>query len=387
MKERRIVLFDYLTGGHHLTYVEEFVKSLEQSAIPYHVLFPELDKLNEKYRSNYSTYQSVWADKLSNSLRFKTLGLWIDLIKNLAKIKSQTNDLVFICWMDTFRFHRDNPLVIKFFFLIIRLFGPKEWIGLYFHPTHLRKSVPNKQSYSIDAIFTLPTCKGIAVLDDGIIEMLENRTNKPVFVFPDITNTEHVDQHDALATAVLNKAKGRRIVSLIGMQSKRKGLLTLIDLAKSTEDKDLFYFFAGPLDKPTFNEEELKVIDDFVASQPDNCYFHFHRIQDGPEFNGLVKISSLIYAVYIDFPHSSNLLVKAAYFKKPVLVSDEYYMAEAVARYQLGAVAPPSDLAKIREIIVNNTYICGDENLQEKFYLKNSKETLKNTFQTILKID
>lgn len=388
MSEKKIVLIDLLTGGHHPTYINEFVQVLNEDKVDFHVLYPNLEELSDSYSSYYSTFKPYLAKRLENSARFKTIALWLDISWNLYILKKKyKNQLVFISWMDTLRFQADHPLILKLYKLLVRLFGPSNWMGLYFHPTHLRMaSRSEKTEFSIDSVFTLPTCKGIALLDEGVKTQLEYITKKPVIGFPDITNIVHDEKPGPAVAEVLKLAKGRRIVSLLGMQSKRKGVLSLIRIASECIKDDVFFLFGGPLDRATYSETELSLIDDFVERKPENCFFHFEHLQDGPEFNELVKLSSLIYAVYLNFPHSSNLLVKAAFFGKPVLVSNEYYMGELVDKYQLGDTVNPNNLLEIKEKIINYNYLCINDKLQRKFFKLNAKENLKETFQRILKI-
>ena len=388
MSEKKIVLIDLLTGGHHPTYINEFVQVLNEDKVDFHVLYPNLEELSDSYSSYYSTFKPYLAKRLENSARFKTIALWLDISWNLYKLKKKyKNQLVFISWMDTLRFQADHPLILKLYKLLVRLFGPSNWIGLYFHPTHLRKNQDNNNSLNqIDEIFLLDSCIGVAVLDHGIRRKLEIRIAKPVIVFPDITNTDCKTAWSSLGKKIRALAQGRRIVSLLGMQSKRKGVLSLIRIASECIKDDVFFLFGGPLDKATYSETELSLIEDFVERKPENCFFHFEHLQDGPEFNELVKLSSLIYAVYLNFPHSSNLLVKAAFFGKPVLVSNEYYMGELVDKYQLGDTVNPNNLLEIKEKIINYNYLCINDKLQRKFFKLNAKENLKETFQRILKI-
>ena len=57
-------------------------------------------------------------------------------------------------------------------------------------------------------------------------------------------------------------------------------------------------------------------------------------------------MSDVIYASYEKFYHSSNLLTKAAFFRKPILVSTGFCMAERVHAYRLGASVPEGDVER-----------------------------------------
>lgn len=77
-------------------------------------------------------------------------------------------------------------------------------------------------------------------------------------------------------------------------------------------------------------------IQTIVKSAPHNCFFYFERIPNEAQFNSLVNVCDILFAVYNKFPHSSNILTKAATFKKPVIVSNKFCMAERVRKFGLG---------------------------------------------------
>ena len=46
---------------------------------------------------------------------------------------------------------------------------------------------------------------------------------------------------------------------------------------------------------------------------------------------------------YVNFPHISNMLSKAAIFEKPIVVSEGHLIAARVREYRLGEVVPQGD--------------------------------------------
>ena len=56
------------------------------------------------------------------------------------------------------------------------------------------------------------------------------------------------------------------------------------------------------------------------------------------ELNDVISQCDLLFAAYEDFPNSSNILSKAARFRKPVIVRDGYLMAERVREFRMGEV-------------------------------------------------
>jgi hypothetical protein len=70
-------------------------------------------------------------------------------------------------------------------------------------------------------------------------------------------------------------------------------------------------------------------------------------LADEREFNEIISVADVIFAVYRDFRRSSNMLSKAAYFEKPILVSDAHLMGERVRRYKIGVEVKEDDAASI----------------------------------------
>jgi len=94
--------------------------------------------------------------------------------------------------------------------------------------------------------------------------------------------------------------------------------------------------YAGDLSEESFDSNELQFIRRIASNPPQNCYFHFDFIPEEAQFNALAEISDILYASYENFPHSSNILTKAAIFKKPVIVSKGFCMEERVKAFRMG---------------------------------------------------
>jgi glycosyltransferase involved in cell wall biosynthesis len=177
----------------------------------------------------------------------------------------------------------------------------------------------------------------VAVLDEGIRSKLSKRLGgKSVVCFPDITEEECSDSPTAIENELQNRTKGRRVVGLLGSLDKRKGLLDFVRHVAVMKNDPICFLIAGEVIEHSFSEEENRVISNFMANPPENAFTYRGFIGDGVPFNRLVRACDLLYAVYHGFPHSSNMLTKAACMNVPVVVSDQYLMAERVKRFNLG---------------------------------------------------
>jgi hypothetical protein len=175
-----------------------------------------------------------------------------------------------------------------------------------------------------------------------------------VIVFPDVADASPPDQDFVPALQMRKRANGRKIIALAGILARRKGMLLMMDVARQAINEDWYFVFAGELALNSFLPEEQRSILDWVQSPPANCFFHFQRLPDEPQFNAIIDTCDILFAVYPHFLSSSNLLTKAAIFEKPIVVSDAYCMGERVRKYGLGATvaedSAPQCIAAIRQL-------------------------------------
>lgn len=134
---------------------------------------------------------------------------------------------------------------------------------------------------------------------------------------------------------------------MFGVLQKRKGVLALLKVAQKCADEPFFFVFAGSVDEESFNPEELAYIKQIKSCPPQNCLLYFERIPDEPKFNSLIQTVDILFAAYESFPNSSNLLTKAAVFKKPSIVSEGFTMGERVKQFNLGVVVPENNIEQI----------------------------------------
>jgi glycosyltransferase involved in cell wall biosynthesis len=285
-------------------------------------------------------------------LALNGLAWWRFTARAIKEARTKTGlspDLVFFLWLDNcvgrYQNHHVNDMIF-----------PYNWSGLYFHPYHLRvPQLPSKQRGGIhdyDESLRSNRCQSVAILDEGIAQRLQEKlADKPVIVFPDIADTSHPDRTYSVRSEVIAKANGRKIIALIGGLAKRKGMLTLLRTARQSPSEEWFFLFAGTLAEDSFSLNELRFVHEAASDPSQNCYFHFSYIPEEAQFNALVEASDILFASYEDFPHSSNILTKAALFEKPVIVSKGYCMEERVRAFGMGECIDYDDVAQCREAI------------------------------------
>lgn len=342
---KTIALVDTLWGGHHPTYLKFFAKTLLELGHEVISLCPEPEEMSQWIASHCPEFQPRYhsfelQEPAASPIPIRRLqsraiaiARWQLAAQSIQEISSKLGkapDLTFFAWLDTYL--GLTPTITDHFF-------PYRWSGLYFQPGYLR--IPPKfqqiRRGILNPLSVLNSsyCPTVAVLDEGIADRLQQKLNKPVVTFPDFTDESPPDMDFEIVKKIRAKAADRKIVGLLGSLDKRKGTLTLLEVSQKASDR-WFFVFAGRLSEQAFTTAELAKIEEIVNADPDNCFFYLTRIATEAQFNGIIQICDVLYAAYENFFPSSNLLIKAAVFEKPVIASKNYCMGERVEKFELG---------------------------------------------------
>ncbi|MBD2777366.1 glycosyltransferase family 1 protein [Iningainema tapete] len=361
---KTIALFDYFQYGHHLTFLRLFSKTLLEMGYQVMTFCPEPELVSKWIAQNYP--QETKHFHTFKVPEFKipvmpiignlpqplvTLTRWQHTAAVIKKASSKMGfspDLVFLNWLDSYF---SNYLTHQ---IIERVF-PYSWSGIYFHPNNLLSKqhyLPITGTPLIHYGVALSSrCCGIAVLNEMEAKKIEDTIKKPVIIIPDIADESPPDLNYSIAQQICSQAGERKIIGLLGILSKRKGLLTLLEVALQSMQENWFFIFVGPLVTSDLLPQEVARIEEIVNSKPSNCFFHFEHIPDGAPFNALINVCDVLFAAYEDFRSSSNTITKAAVFEKPIIVSDGFCMGERVKKYQLGITIPQKNVPKCIEAL------------------------------------
>lgn len=371
---RTIALIDPYQGGHHLTYLRLFSKTLLNLGCRVMTFSYEPNALLNwmtthcpeiSHRFHPFEMRPLQPNPLPLLGRVRTipgigpvpqvggiLNKWRQATTTIQAGAQQIGhepDLVFFDWLDSYFNHYLPHHLVDCVF-------PYNWSGLYFRPGHLRfgrRSLPLlKSPLTHHSLARSRRCRSVGVVDEWIVDELQQELKIPVIPFPDFTDEAVPDPNYEVVHQIQDKARGRKIIGLIGALSKRKGIVTLLKAAQQSIDKDWLFVVVGALSEHQFHQdygqrfpEEYQWVRSLAESNPDNCFFHLHRIPDESQFNALIKTCDIVFAAYENFPYSSNVLTKAAAFRKPVVASQGYCMGKRVERYQVGITIPEGSVA------------------------------------------
>lgn len=308
-------------------------------------------------RERLYIYRLEVPDKKGFAKKFKWL--WANRqIKKAEKESGWDIDQVLLTWLDGMR-------VSAFMAMLTGVLFRYSWVGLYFTPTHFRNKTPIskfkrlRRILSDYALLQCSRCKGIGVVDEGVIFDLKKIKDIAVVFLPELTEkgliqTEELDE-------IKQMARGRRIFSLVGHQTMRKGVLEFLRLAQDFPADKGFFLLVGQFAPESFTPRELIEIKQLLETTGrDNCYFKLTKIENALEFNGFLACSDVLYLGYKNYYHSSGILAKAAYFKKPVIASIGYCIGDRVDKYKLGLTVNILNYEEIRA--------AADKLVEEDFY-------------------
>jgi glycosyltransferase involved in cell wall biosynthesis len=395
---KTIALIDYHQTGHHLTYQEIFGKSfleLGYRLVVFSAASKEVQQWLVDHCSSYKQHFHVFAmhqsgrairsmigEKLPNPLVVLERWLYAAAMIRKASIEiGHSPDLVFFNCLDSYFSRFLNSHLINGIF-------PYKWAGLYLQAELelLKQNSSRRNRLHAWEIAQSSQCHAVGFLDRETSKKFQSKINNPVITFPDIAD-ETVPEFDYEAVKqIQEKADGRTIVGLVGTLNKRKGLLTLL---KAAQQCNGFYFvFAGQLVENSFSAEELLTIKNLQANL-DNCFFHFERIPDESQFNAMINVCDIMFAAYENFPNSSNILTKAAIFKKPTIVSRGFCMDQRVNQFNLGLAIPEGDVAECLRALQHLEHELNADDFSSKFGFEeyrqlNSLQKLKETLLEIV---
>jgi glycosyltransferase involved in cell wall biosynthesis len=371
-----IILIEPNVGGHHKTYLYHFTKALLE--LNYTVIVystPQVERLdkviyhNINYKSPFNLPSGFFKKKI-----VVLLNLFI-AVYNIFQLRGKglKNQKIFFCCMDEYMHELLPTFIFDFLF-------PFYFSGLLL-------AVRNKEKAFFDQrkIIKSNYCQSIGILDEFYCAKLSEIYKKPIIHFPDFSDEASPNMDFSLVKDIKEKAKERKIISLSGSITPRKGYRTLIETIDRLPENLFFFVIAG---KPDLSKEDKIYIEEKISCR-ENCLFWSKNIPSESDFNALIAISDIIYAAYVNFRHSSNMLAKASLFKKPMIVSKGSYMEEIAVKYKLGIAIEQNSITECASAIIqlSNDRSITQRSLFDDYLSINSYNNLKEAFSNIMQVN
>ena len=151
-----------------------------------------------------------------------------------------------------------------------------------------------------------------------------------------------------------------------------------MSLAEKSVNQNWNFIIAGKLIWDDFTSTEKLFIKKIAESSNVEITGYIKREED---LNCLINDSDIVYAVYLNFPHSSNIMTKASAFKKPILVNDGYLMSERVKKFGIGLTKRECQNKNLDEILADAQNLNGNYN---ELFAKHTRSILTDKLNLIL---
>jgi Glycosyltransferase len=355
-----IAVLEWNQGGHHDTHLGLYVEALLRLGCSVAVLCANPEGLEASMRAEPGRLAIGRIPRVTFRSKRKRWSNWWRARRHGREVRTALNALetrlgrrcgeVFLtCIYDS---QVQNALAV------VKGLG-LPWSGMYlqahwFHdPT--RPPLGAHRDFPIPRLLATPGLRGLLMLDESMADRVRAHTGRPVVVAPDFTDVTAGAGHP-LGRRYRAFAGRRPLVGSLGHLQPSKGCVTLAEISLRADAEDLAFLFAGNVIWQVFDPGQRACFLRAMTEAP-HAIFHCERVPDERAYNSLVEACDVLFAAYVDFPHSSNTLTKAAVFEKPIIVSDGHLMAARVREYRLGEVVPAGDaeaaLRAIRTITTN----------------------------------
>ena len=229
--DKDICLYDAIHTGHHKNFIVAYAKSLIELCCKVTIIFPNSEVLIQEFNQNEINLVTLldFKPKRIPENRFKIIARWNELKYNLKFLKNNP-DLVFLMWLDDFKFHNDHPYVLKVFKLYLDHFFKFKWFGINIHQVHFRNQTDKLSIACRESILSHRGCIGVGIFDEGIETKYKSAISNNVYILPDITNI-------SLCSKTKDIKRNRQII-LPGVANKRKGIIEFLSLAEKPANKN-----------------------------------------------------------------------------------------------------------------------------------------------------
>lgn len=239
--------------------------------------------------------------------------------------------LIFNMFLDYFNINSSNVPTNKI--------SKFKWAGIRFNPNSEEANV-----LGLD-----PSFQGLFLLDDFEVDLYAKCLQDKVIKFlPDITNDSVPSDQGLMVRNIKSRARGRKIIFMGGVIGGQKNITSWCGLIHEMDPAEWYFVQIGEVNLDSFSTRDLFAYIRLLLAIPENVFISDSYIGDESVFNELIIASDVIFAAYRNFSRSSNMLAKAAIFRKPILVSDGGLMGRKVKRYQIGIVVDADNIEEMK---------------------------------------
>jgi glycosyltransferase involved in cell wall biosynthesis len=306
---------------------------------------------------------------------------WMEAARRIRKAEKRAGtgaDAVFLVYGDLgFAHPASRPELLPVLF-------PWRWACVITGPQVIR--TPEAVFPPGEHVLSAENCRAVVVTDPIFIEPCRRSwPGRLVLDMPEITRTDPPAETDDLVR-FKTFAAGRRVVGLLGVVGLKKNIGAFLNLARRAEGilPGVVFVIAGDFGPGACPREERRILERDLRALPSNCRFFPSPVPDGAAFNAWVEICDVVWVAYKDVPYRSNVLTKAAFFRRRVLASPGHVMARHVIDFGLGEVVDPADTEAVMTSLARLLSYPSVEAGFDAFNRLNSPERLDETVATLI---
>lgn len=341
---RSIALVSHVWLGHVPAYHKRFADAFRAEGLLVREVILDSGRSESLLSNPFEWTFKRMANLLRRSDLFELMRaflLWRRIARAVGRCGAAASgpvDAVFFTYLDVGLMHlRLSPKWIE-----KRL--PKRWAGVVVHPQAVHGGAgpfPGPEG-----VLRAETCRAVVVLDERFVgSCVGSWPRKRVIVSPDLIDTTAPNKRLQTVVGIREWANSSKIVGLLGVLSRRKNVAGFIALARKSlaAGDDTKFVIVGELSKRTATRSDLNEHREMLRGLPSNCRAWLERVEEEADFNAVVAACDVLFLAYQPAPVNSNILTKAAFFKKPVLMSAGHLMEGPVREFSLGEVVPADD--------------------------------------------
>ncbi|PSB59041.1 glycosyltransferase family 1 protein [Chamaesiphon polymorphus] len=274
---------------------------------------------------------------------------------------------------------------------VAKMLLPSQWVTLAVQPSYRSASSWGKQKsrqrFVAEKLFALASCKAVLTLHPAYLKFFRNRFHEDKFLaLPEIIDVT-IDKHYEVPEKIYHLAAGRKIISITGGLLPKRNLELFLKAAQNLDPERYFILAIGHWPQEYYTPTQIESIKALSLTLANNsCLKLGYYIAAEGEFNQLLTISDLIYLQYHNHSFSSNILTKAIFLRKPVIIGDNYIMKKVINKYDWAAIAPeePEQIASAMMKVATEFQI--NETKYQEFLEDFSSEKFNLTIDRTVKL-
>jgi hypothetical protein len=378
-----LIYSPFSNKGHFSSWNELMKESFQQMGIQVYVL-DELVKEDINEQSLLSKITNYF------NLYFVRPGLVRSPVFGVPKIDSHYLNSFLSEILNNTAIHKFCPDLIIHNFLdvldasksdwdIFNYYNYYKWAGIHIRP---RTSFLNGYSHLRTA-----NLFGIMLLSELQVRAAYSRSPEIKYVsLPDIASIELPTEKTERAKEILSRSKGRKIIFMGGSIGCRKNIFQWFKLIKLASPDKYYFVQQGEINIAEFTSRGKRVIEQFMATYRENYYQEISFIPEEMEFNEIISISDIIYAVYKDFEGTSNMIAKSCGLQVPIFINENSIeMAPLLKEFSLPGHAFPRNAKYVLEFLEKQSHHKWVMNYENYNRLYN-KESFQNALKRFIEV-